>query len=48
MESITHNTEEETKDIRLLALLKLLDIFEGTHLDGWTVVLVLRKRISQW
>lgn len=43
----TYDTKKETEDIRLLALLKLLDVFEGTHLDDCTVVLVLRKRIFE-
>ena len=27
------DSEEESQDIRLLLLLKLFDVFEGTHLD---------------
>jgi hypothetical protein len=31
------HTEEESEDIRLLLLLKLFDVFEGTHLDCGSV-----------
>lgn len=30
------NAEEEAKHIRLLLLLELFDILEGTHLDCWS------------
>jgi hypothetical protein len=37
------NSEEEGNDIRLLLLLKLFDVLEGTHLGGLVEVLVVSR-----
>lgn len=41
------DTEKETEDIRLLLLLKLFDVFEGTHLNEMTISVSVHEKLTK-